>query len=191
MLLVVVALFRLVNDVTIMAKIDTTCPVCGAMHARKLSLIYEEGRTQTQSTSHSVGVTNTIGRVKITTHGTSQGFQQSDSSRSAAPPPMPTFRSEGEQLQSFIRLVSIAALFILPMVGSALEWGFFISIFSGVAALAGGIAYSLTIGSNATDDELQQHRARNSAAFDAFDEWERTFACMSCGNRFIPSTQSI
>jgi hypothetical protein len=169
-----------------MAKLDTTCPICGAMHARKLSLVYEEGRTQMQSTSHSVGTTNTIGRVTVTTHGTSQGIHQSDASRSAAPPPVPSFRSEAEHIQSNIRLLSFAALLVLPMIGSAFDWGFFISIFSGVAALVGGLIYAQTLDGSATDDEIEQHRTRNSAAFDALDEWERTFACMSCGHRFTP-----
>ncbi|HSV54635.1 MAG TPA: hypothetical protein VLJ57_21105, partial [Burkholderiaceae bacterium] len=67
--------------------LDTTCPVCTAPHARKLSLVYEEGLSSAIVTTQSVGKANTIGAHKITTTGTSTQVQQTQLSQSAAPPP--------------------------------------------------------------------------------------------------------
>lgn len=53
-----------------MASIDTTCPLCEAPHAKKLSVIYSDGLSNVNTSMHSVGTFNTIGRQKITTTGT-------------------------------------------------------------------------------------------------------------------------
>jgi hypothetical protein len=53
-----------------MALLNTTCPVCGAPHARKLSAIHAEGLSTVQTDINTVGTYNTIGRQKVTTKGT-------------------------------------------------------------------------------------------------------------------------
>ena len=66
---------------------NLACPKCGASEVRKLSLIYDEGRSTIQTQSQSVGVGFGGGGMGVGTASTSTvGHQQSALSKQAAPP---------------------------------------------------------------------------------------------------------
>ena len=132
----------------------------------------------------SVGKTNTIGQVKITTQGTSYGVQQSDASRSAAPPPIPPIFPAAK---SRIDLFAYGS----PIVGFALAlvagMGFFKGMGLVLAFTVGGFILALTISDQPTEDEIAAHKVKYSDLYAQQAVWEQTFACGSCGHRFTPN----
>src|SRR5438067_105912 len=98
-----------------MARIDTTCPECGAPHARKLSVIHSEGISQVQTNVDTVGKLNTVGRHKIETKGTLNGTQQTEVSRIAAPPVMAEGGSTGMAIKVLLGFVGalISVVFLI------------------------------------------------------------------------------
>jgi len=170
-----------------MATINTTCPACGTPHARKLSLIYEEGRSSVRSTIQTVGKTNTIAQVKVTTQGTSYGVTQSDASRAAAPPPVPPLRSAAKEAQNLIIGASFVLGSVLPIVMFTAGAGFLISMGAAVVILVGGCIVGGMQGDAATSEEIAAHKERHRDAYTALERWENTFACGACAHRFIPA----
>lgn len=169
-----------------MASINTTCPLCEAPHAKKLSEIYSDGLSNVNTSMHSVGTFNTIGRQKITTTGTAAGIQQTDASRRAAPPSVPPLESDSKK-----------------SIGSTLLGGFGITILVSVMAAISGaqagtvfliaiamivviffIAHSLDV--PPSQEEIERYEVENKSSLEAYRKWENTFACGSCGHRFVP-----
>jgi len=169
-----------------MATIDTTCPICGTPHARKLSVIYEEGRSSVQSTIQTLGKTNTIAQVKISTQGTSYGVTQSDASRAAAPPPVPLLRSAAKEAQTFIIGGTFVLGFIIPIVMFASGAGFLVSMGVAVVILFGGCIVGGMQGDAATSEEIAAHKERHREAYAELERWKNTFACGACAHKFIP-----
>lgn len=167
--------------------LDTTCPNCGSTHARKLSLIYEEGRTTSQGSFESVGKLNTIGGHKITTTGTAAGIHQTDASRAAAPPSIPAFVTKGA-------LARQAAMALGIVIGVLLGGGVFASgretggLITTLIIVLASVIYGLTINVNPEPDEFEKHREKHRSAYDLYERWEKSFACNACGHRFVPSS---
>jgi rubredoxin len=160
-----------------MATIDTTCPQCGAPHAKKLSLIHQEGFSTVQTDINTVGTFNTVGRQKIKTTGTATGVQQTQASKNAAPPEVPGIVTRGEVIRGVVIIVGI----ILCVTG-------FFSDSVTVAILgASAIVFSFGVPVAATGEELANHRQATKHSQAARDAWEKTFKCSSCGHKFVPS----
>lgn len=161
------------------------CPECGGTHARKLSLIYEEGRSTGSGTMESVGTFNTIGRQQIHTKGTTTSSHQTDASRAAAPPPVPPFITDGHRKRTYLFLGGIV---LGPAVGFLMYryWADDAALLA--TAIITGVLTALgyAVSTAARPGEEAEFRRVNRAAFAAYDEWERTFACNSCGCRFVP-----
>jgi hypothetical protein len=170
-----------------MATINTTCPVCDTPHARKLSIIHGEGRLSVHSTINTVGKTNTIAQVKVTTQGTSHGITQSDASRAAAPPPVPPLRSAAKGTQTLIIGISFVLGSVLPIVMFTAGAGFLVSMGVAVVILVGGCIVGGMQGDAATNEEIAAHKKRHRDAYTALERWENTFACGACAHRFIPA----
>lgn len=169
-----------------MALLDTTCPLCEAPHAKKLSLIHSEGLANVYTSMHSVGTFNTIGRQKITTTGTVAGIQQTDASRRAAPPFVPPLVSDAtKSIGSLVfggLLIIVLVCFMAGVSGAAAETILFMVIAMIVALFF--IARSLNV--PPTQKEIELYQAENKDQLEAYRKWENTFSCNSCGHRFIP-----
>jgi hypothetical protein len=170
-----------------MATIDTVCPVCGAPHARKLSVIYGEGRSLVHSKVQTVGKTNTIAQVKVTTQGKMHGVTQSDASRAAAPPVIPPLRSAATDMKTFVIGLSFVVGFIVPIAMFCAGAGFFASMGLAVLILVGGCTIGALQGDAATDAEIAAHKEKHREAYAAVERWKDTFACGSCAHRFVPA----
>jgi hypothetical protein len=176
--------------------IDTTCPECGAPYAKKLSLIYSEGKSTVHLTSQSTGTAKTIGKQKISTEGTSAGIQQSEISKAAAPPPtVPPFvltsLDPGAGIAIFIMMAAIVLVPILAIFtpvtfkGAMSVWGV------GMVAVLFVAALTKT---KLTDEEKLAREKNERIEYEkrvapqrkALDDWNNTFHCNACGHRFIP-----
>lgn len=40
------------------------------------------------------------------------------------------------------------------------------------------------------EQEIQKHRENFKSEYEAYEKWERTFACTSCGSKFLPIVQA-
>jgi hypothetical protein len=168
-----------------MPTLNTTCPVCDAPHAKRLSTIYSEGFSTSTGTLKSVGQFDTIGRQKITTTGTTKGVTQTAASMEAAPPDAPVFISKGQHKRRAIWFVTglIAMLaFLLVAVTTGVESAL---LASGVVIIL-GMAVSLTVDASPLADEEKEHRMEFAEEYEAHEKWQETFACTSCGHRFLP-----
>jgi predicted nucleic-acid-binding Zn-ribbon protein len=166
--------------------LDTKCPNCGAPHARKLSLIFHEGLSNSGSVQHSKSVTKTIVKMRIATTGHSSGSQQTNLSASAAPPLMfnkPLIsKAQNSRKEGMIGIFIFSAFMGFSFSSSAI--GFF-GIFLGGGTVASMILWMLMSG-EATHREKEEHEKSTATNNAAQEEWNRTFSCNSCGNRFIP-----
>lgn len=172
-----------------MARIDTSCPACGAPHAKRLSQIYSEGLTTTSGKFESVGTLNTIGRQKIHTKGASSGFHQTEASKAASPPSVPEFMSKGKKRQYTVAGAGLGACLLIgfPLVLN------YQSVVAGVATIIGAVgvlAAMKAIDAKPTLGEVEAHKARFPGAYAAYEQWERSFKCQSCGERFVPQEVS-
>lgn len=172
--------------------IDTTCPECGAPYAKKLSLLYSEGRSTVQVENQSNSSFNTVGRHKIATVGTSSGIQQTESSRAATPPQdVPTFTPPTPTAVTVVSLVTGFGFIIAVIVAISTDVSFLMALLYWVAAIAVAMMYR----SASKDPEKEQEIERLARAeYDesvapqrkALEDWSKTFQCGSCGHRFIP-----
>lgn len=174
-----------------MALLNTTCPLCDAPHAKKLSVIYSEGLSNVNTSIQSVGTLNTIGRQKITTNGTVAGIQQTDASRKASPPIVPPLVSQGKKEAILLKLGGFVVIFFLSflLINSGLGvW----AIFSLVIVMVIALFYILeTFDVEPTKEEIDLYEEKNKIQLDAYRKWEHTFACNSCGHRFIPDKSPV
>jgi hypothetical protein len=51
-----------------------------------------------------------------------------------------------------------------------------------------GMGLSLTIDASPAPGEEDEHRLEFSEEYEAYEKWNDTFSCGSCGHRFIPVT---
>jgi hypothetical protein len=160
-----------------MAQLDTTCPKCAAPHARKLSLIYEEGISTVQTDINTVSTFNTVGRQKFKTKGTANGTQQTQASKDAAPPVVPKLVTTGMWIQGML-----IALGIVMCVGGMINSATVVAIF-GIVVIVGAFAVPV----KPTEIEQRDYDERTKHLRAAKDAWADTFKCSSCGNKFIPS----
>lgn len=169
-----------------MASINTTCPLCDAPHAKKLSVIYSDGLSNVNTSMHSVGTFNTIGRQKITTTGTVAGIQQTEASRRAAPPSLPPLVSDSRKSIGSALLGGLVVTVLVSVMarisGAQAETILFIVIAMMVAMFF--IVRSLN--TPPTQQEIERYEVENKSSLDAYRKWENTFACGSCGHRFMP-----
>lgn len=159
-----------------MALLNTTCPQCGAPHARKLSVIHAEGLSTVQTDINTVGTYNTIGRQKVTTKGSSTGVQQTQASKDATCPVVPEPFTRG----LMFKIITIVTGIIL-CVG-----GFFND--STPIAMLGVVAIivAFIIPDTATPEEMLKHNEETKHLRAAKDAWAKTFQCGSCNHRFVP-----
>jgi len=172
--------------------LDTNCPKCGAPHAKKLSVVYSEGISTVQISSQSLSATNTIGKIEISTSGNSTGIQQTEHSRSAAPPPpilslIDIQKMNVAQLRTAIFFIgfccSLALPFLIKFFFKA-DPGFFSTIFIGLLiTVAVGALYKPP---GPGEAEQIAHQTRVEERQKEIDNWNITFACTQCGTRFIP-----
>jgi hypothetical protein len=172
-----------------MPTLNTTCPVCAAPHAKRLSTIHTEGLSTSSGTLESVGQFNTIGRQKITTKGSTKGVTQTAASLAAAPPDAPLFISKGQHkrravwfVTGLIALISV----IFTLTNASME----IALLVAGAIAAVGVALSLAIDASPLPGEEDEHRLEFTEEYKAYEQWEDTFACGSCGERFVPESIS-
>lgn len=164
-----------------MTKIDTTCPMCSAPHSRKLSLIFLEGLSTTHSSTHSVGKTNTIAPVTVTSTGTTVGVQQSSASAAASPPFLPPVQPDNSVAQFFTLMLGllVGILLVFAIGGFAGFLMFFLVI-------GCTIAFNLKMSGPPTAEEIEEHKRLHAETYAAVEAWQNTFACGACGHRFIP-----
>ena len=162
----------------LMATIDTTCRNCAAPHARKLSLIYAEGLSTSAGRVDATSTFQTIGRQQIKTTGVTNSTQQTGASKEAAPPEIPELVSHGRTIKTCVMLGGIAGCIV----------GFFFDAYplgvAGILALGG----SVLISTDPEEEEEEAHKRKHQEAYDELKIWENTFACSSCGHRFIPES---
>lgn len=173
-----------------MVSLNTTCPICDAPHARKLSVIYSEGLSVSHGSMHSVGKANTIGGHKITTSGTTASTQQTDASRRAAPPYVPVLVSEGSKSQTQMMYFGLAFITVITVIMMFNKFSFF-----AVTGTFLGATILLIVLCGDTDvkpkeQEIQKHMENFKSEYEAYEKWERTFACTSCGSTFLPIVQA-
>jgi hypothetical protein len=140
-----------------------------------------------RSTIQTVGKTNTIAQVKVTTQGTSYGVTQSDASRAAAPPVVPPLRSAATDMKTFVIGMTFVVGFIVPVALFCAGLGFFASMGLALVILVGGCTIGAVQGDAATAAEIAAHKTKYSEAYEAVEQWKHTFACGSCGHRFVPA----
>lgn len=159
-----------------MAQLNTSCPVCGAPHARKLSVIHSEGFSTVQTDINTVGTFNTIGRQKIKTKGTATGIQQTQASKDAAPPVVPELMTTGTKIRA-----AVICLGIIMCAGGFLNDSTAVAI-CGVFVILGAFA----VPTKATEAEQQDYDDRTRHLRVARDAWSDTFQCGACRHRFVP-----
>lgn len=158
-----------------MAQLNTTCPKCGAPHARKLSVIHAEGLSSVQTNIETVGTFNTIGRQQIKTKGTASGTQQTQASKDAAPPEVP----EPTTLGLMIRIGGMLS-------GMALCIGGFFTDSTAVAVIGmAAIVGSFFVPTAPTEKEQREHDEATKHLRAAKEAWANTFQCSACGERFV------
>jgi len=163
-----------------MADLDTTCPRCGAPFAKLLSVIYQEGLSTVETASESVGHTNTIGRVKIKTSGSTEGVAQTAASRAAAPPNVPKLIPKGESMQA---VAGYGGAAIGGLIAFAMQ-----SFLALIPAVLVGFVVGLFLAPNGqpTEAEREEHKRNTAKERQAYEDWKKTFRCNSCAHRFIP-----
>lgn len=140
------------------------CPVCHSSEVRRLQLFYREGASTLQATTETSGWGRGGG---VISHGTSRarmtGSQQTLLSRGAAPP-------EKKKVGGLVVGLVIGIFFVLGGLGSpggALVFGL---VLAGICGLL-----------------LKQALHFNGNDFPRlFRQWENTFMCNRCGERFVP-----
>lgn len=174
-----------------MALLNTTCPLCDAPHAKKLSVIYSEGLSNVNTSIQSVGTLNTIGRQKITTNGTVAGVQQTDASRKASPPIVPPLVSKGKKDAILLKFGGSVVICFLSFMLMNSGLGA-MAIFGSVIVMVVVLFYiAETFDVEPTKEELDLYEEKNKIQLDAYRKWEHTFACNSCGHRFVPEESSV
>ncbi|MFS2022543.1 hypothetical protein [Massilia sp. CT11-137] len=161
-----------------MATINTTCPVCSTPHAKKLSVIYQEGLSTIQTDINTVSTFNTLGRQKFKTKGTANGTQQTQASKDAAPPVVPKLVTTGMWIQGML-----IALGIVMCVGGMINSATVVAIF-GIVVIVGSFAVPV----KPTEIEQRDYDERTKHLRAAKEAWADTFMCGSCGHKFVPST---
>lgn len=169
-----------------MATLNTTCPICDTPHARKLSVIYSEGLTVSSGTMQSVGKLNTIGGHKITTSGTTASMQQTDASRRASPPVVKELVSVGSKsaIRNMYAGLAIITVVTFLMLFAGVSFLKVIGFFLGATVILIIICGDMDV--KPTEEEIQKHKSTFKSEYDAYEEWEKTYSCTSCGSKFIP-----
>jgi hypothetical protein len=172
--------------------LDTTCPLCSAPHARKLSIIHSEGLSTVNISNTSQATTNTVGKITTSSTGLSTGIQQTSQSRSAA---CPSSMASLNEINALGLANKRQGVLIVGFTCSALA-PFVIKLFTGESppfwmTVLTGLAVTATIAffSSAKVSTQQEHLAHQKLVDQRQEEinnWSLTFACNSCGNRFIP-----
>lgn len=137
--------------------------------------------------SESVGTTNTVVQVKTTTYGTSEGIQQTQASRSAAPPPMPVLRTAGMTLRPIVSLGGILAASAISIWAMSSGFGFFASMGLALVLIILAIVAACYVDLSPTAEEQRAYDESTKVERAAVKAWEKTFACNSCGHRFVPT----
>jgi hypothetical protein len=165
-----------VTKETWMARLNTTCPECGAPHARKLSAVHAEGLSTVDTKIEAVSTAKTIGRQKVVTNGAATGVQQTDASKKAAPPAIETGGSTGVIIKALLLFVG-AVIAIPSLVNSVM-----VGVIAGVVIAFIGVLLPLEI----TPADEEEKARRTGAHKRAMDEWNKTFECSACSHRFVP-----
>lgn len=141
---------------------DLACPSCKSDATQKLSIVFENGISDVNTTSRSVGLGVgrgglALGGAKIKTEGTSQ----TAASQKAAPPAKKPYL---KPLLYIFAAMIIASIFLNGLVLGPLVT---------LAWLGGSIAYIVTA------------RKFNSQVWpELFAQWDRSFVCSRCSHTF-------
>ncbi len=171
-----------------MEKINTTCPKCGAPHARKLSIIYSEGLVSVNTLAIASTKSNTIIKVKHSTESTTSGLQQNNISKNAAPPlsSVGPLQSASDSRAGFIGFIGFIAMGLIGFFVSKSFLGF-VGYFIGGGLIAVISAYFI-FDSGATEEEKNNHQKKLDEYQKKLMDWERTYMCNHCGERFMPES---
>jgi hypothetical protein len=116
-------------------------------------------------------------RQKIKTKGTTNGTQQTQASKDAAPPTVPTPLTNGAIIQGIVMVLGIALC-----IGGFLNDSTAIAM-CGVVTILGSFAIPTT----PTEQEQAKHDSETASLRAARDAWSDTFQCSACGERFVPA----
>jgi len=171
-----------------MPTIDTSCPDCGAPHARRISLIYVEGQTSGHELHQYQSKTKSVLPVKIETTGASTTSTQSHLSQQLAPPPSPN--PIPQSVSDSEKMGVVFGIALAAGVGVCV-WLWDVKI---VALFFGALTAILVflIGSGVfrrplTPVEQATHQQTSDAAKAELDRWNQSFLCMVCGTKFVPA----
>lgn len=169
-------------------KINTTCPKCGAPHARKLSVIYSEGIISVNTTAIARTQSTAILKIKHNTKSEASGLQQSDISKNAAPPlsSVGIMKTASDARAGIIGFIGFIGMGLIGFFVSKSFLGF-VGYFLGGGLLAVLLAYSI-FDSGATDEEKRNHQNKIDEFQLKLMNWECTYMCNHCGERFIPES---
>lgn len=170
----------------LMALIDTTCPICAAPHAKKLSVIYRDGLSTSAGSFSSVGTLNTIGQQQITTIGTTNESHQTEASKAAAPPAVTGFVSRGQNRRTAISIIGTVLSIVIGALVMLMDT-FFNGILVASPIFLIGFLAAYAVDVTAKDGELEEHNRLFAREIAAYEEWTKTFCCQSCNHRFQPS----
>src|SRR5690606_36594115 len=148
---------------------DWRCPACGGTDLKKHSLIYQETRHTSTSTSKAAGIGVVRGGIGIGIGGArSSGVTLSDLARRAAPPDKEQIAqatASGGGLLLTLGTAALAAFLANRAVG--LLW----AVLAFIAVFLIGVVLS---GARGAPELERQYRA-------ALDRWNRSYMCMRCG----------
>lgn len=141
---------------------DLTCPSCKSDATQKLSLVFENGISDVNTTSRSVGIG--VGRGGLAVGGgktKTQGTSQTAASQKAAPPAKKPYL---KPLLYIFGAMVIASLFLKGPILSPIVT---------LAWIGGSIAYVVIT------------RKYNSEIWPAqYAQWDRSFVCTRCSHTF-------
>lgn len=169
-------------------KINTTCPKCGAPHARKLSVIYSEGIVTVNTTAIASTQSTAIIKIKHNTESVASGLQQSDISKSAAPPlsSVGIMENASGSRAGIIGFMGFIGMGVIGFFVSKSVLGF-LGYFLGGGLLSVVLA-NFIFDSGSTDEEKSSHQKKIDEYQSRLMDWERTYMCNHCGERFIPES---
>jgi hypothetical protein len=166
--------------------INTTCPNCKAPHARKVSLVYEEGYQTSVTKIQENSKSQTILKTAVKTDGVHMETRQTALSSKLAPPFLisPTLSSGTE---SYANSLSVVAFFLMTFIGfktTSTIVSFF--LFSIIGTIFSIVFIRYLVVKPATESEIFAYEEKLAANKESFEKWDKSYICMTCGNKFIP-----
>ena len=148
-----------------MAQANYVCPHCGSDQVQRYSVAFAGGISDVNTNSVGVGLTgNGLGVGGAKTRGTAQTAL----SMSVAPPAK---KGYGKEILKAFGIVIVANLVLMSIFGN--------NAFSGILSWAAAIAYLYFHTYKVYYDYNKNIWPKE------MEEWQHSWLCMKCGNRFI------